>query len=86
MSKVSLTPAVTRTQVVEVSPPKIVLEMTKEEAEAVRAVFQFVGGAPSTTRRGLIEDMDHVLYGAGIQKDTSDISRPNGGGIMFLPK
>jgi hypothetical protein len=63
---------------VEETTENILLEVTKEEAAAMRAVFGNVGGSPSRTRRGLIDSVDQVLGRVLVPDSDSDIERGHG--------
>lgn len=52
---------------------KIVLELSGKEAEAMRAVFQYVGGDPSLSRRAHIDKVEGALKIAGVPSDASDL-------------
>lgn len=56
--------SVVREQYVEPPLKTITLELTADEARAVRDVMGFVGGDPRVTRRGLIDSVRQVLAGA----------------------
>ena len=64
--------------------PTIRLELTQDEAEALEVVLNHVGGTPSTTRRGVIDNISTALLAAGIE-DTSGgpDGVSGGGGIIF---
>lgn len=53
---------------------KVVLELSGKEAEALRAVFQEVGGDPVLSRRGLIDAVDSALKVAGVAEFTTDLT------------
>lgn len=61
-----VTEEVTITKVVVKEPPKVVLEMTLDEAIALVIVAAHVGGHPETTLRGKIDAISHRLTQAGV--------------------
>lgn len=65
----------------EVFAPGIVLTLDEDEAAALRAVLQHVGGAPHKTRRALTASIDEALRGLGVRLGPDDIT---GGSLWFL--
>lgn len=63
---------------------EVQLTLNREEAEALRAILNRVGGHPSTTRRGLIDGISNTLYMAGVVFRDRDIVR--GASINFEDK
>lgn len=82
-------PAVTKTVVVKPEQPgRVVLTLTKEEADALVCVTAYVGGCPSRTRRGLIQTIRSALRDAGVSNggDPFGSDIVNGSNITFTSK
>ena len=63
------------------------LELTREEASALRQVLGSVGGPPATTRRSLIDSITVALNDVGIKpRDLNDPTFDVAGSITFLTK
>lgn len=79
------TALVTKTVTTEVEV--VNLELTREEASALRQVLGSVGGPPSTTRRGLIDSIMWALNDIGVKsRDLDDPTFDVAGSITFLTK
>lgn len=73
MAQIEIKPAVTETKIVEVSPEQVVLTLSREEAEALCAVGQRIGGKSATTRRKHFDSINDALREAGIYDKGDDI-------------
>jgi len=58
---------------------QIILTLDMEEAEAIRAIAQAIGGYPESTPRGLIDGIDSALKGQGVKIH----GHPRSGGVFF---
>ena len=64
MAKVTISPAVTETKVVEVSPATYTLELNEQEFTALMVLVGMVGGEP----KGIREDVLIPLWGSVFHK------------------
>lgn len=72
MAQAKHTPAVTRTEVVEVIPATITLHLSIEEAQALLAVCKRIGGSSAFTRRKHFDSIQSALCSVGISESSSD--------------
>lgn len=63
----------------------IQLQLTDEQAEALRTVLRFVGGCPETTRRGHTDAISSALDALGVRNHEEDIQR-GARGIYFTDR
>lgn len=52
---------------------KIILELTKKEADTLLTVLSLVGGLPKETRRKYIDNIYKRLLEQGVESDFSDV-------------
>lgn len=57
---------------------EIHLELSREEAQVLADLFSKIGGAPSTSRRGLTNNIMNALKEVGIWWETSPKYQPTG--------
>jgi hypothetical protein len=68
----------------EKMPDTIKIELTPDEAYALRIVLDRVGGCPVNTKRGLINNINAQLISAGVEYcNDQDIVEPELDGIWF---
>jgi hypothetical protein len=58
---------------------EVKLTLTREEAETLRAVCHRIAGDPQLSRRKHMDSINSALRNAGIESDTTDISRQREG-------
>lgn len=76
-AKATFVPALLQLTVVE--PAKVVLELTVEQAETLRAIHGRIGGSPLTTRRADMVAINRALRNAGIEKPQAEFDGDLGG-------
>lgn len=91
MAKATVSPAVTTTAVVEVTPAKVTLELSNLEAATLQAILAKVGGDPTIGYRVHAEDISSALSKAGYrftQGLTQEVYRTTSrnGSITFMDK
>ena len=64
MAHATHTPAITRTEVVEIQPEGITLKLSREEAKALVAVCKRIGGSAADTRRKHFDNIHQALWSA----------------------
>lgn len=66
-----------------INNPTIRLELTQAEAEALEVVLNHVGGSPTGSRRGLMDNISDALIGAGIEDTSGEDDGVTGSGVFF---
>ena len=78
MAQATHNPAVTRTEIVEVTPETITLTLSMEEAKALLAVSQRIGGSAVNTRRVHLDKINNALWDVGVRDEGQDIDDKHG--------
>jgi hypothetical protein len=73
MAQATHNPAVTRTEIVEVAPETITLTLSMEEASALKAVCQRVGGDPYATPRKHFDSILDELRSVGVKEEAYQV-------------
>lgn len=73
MAQATHTPAVTRNEIVEVTPEGVTLFLSMEEASALVAVCRRVSGSPVRSRRKYLSEIFVALLKAKVQHIEGDI-------------
>ena len=75
MAQATHTPAVTRTEVVEIKPESVTLVLSMEEAKALVAVCKRIGGSPTVSRRKHFDSIADALRNAKVSESSNDFDQ-----------
>lgn len=88
-AKATFVPALIETTVVLVQEAKVVLEMTVQQAETMRAICSRIGGSPANSRRRDTDAIKEALDEAGVIEAGVSLDpyfSKCGGSIYFAPE